>query len=106
MTHVTFYPKQHRIRVEGHAGAARKGEDLVCAAASILGWTLIAAADEFNLHLHLDELEGIMDIQCKPDRGEEPLCRYLYEVIAGGFELLADRNPDYVLMEEKDDGDE
>ena len=44
MIRVTYEPREHRLRVEGHALAAPAGEDLVCAAASALAWTLVRAA--------------------------------------------------------------
>lgn len=50
MIEVTFGPNQ--ITVEGHAGAAPKGEDLVCAAVSMLVYAL-----EDMLHLYGEGLE-------------------------------------------------
>lgn len=42
MLYVRYDKKRdvHRLRVKGHAGYARKGEDIVCAACSILAYTL------------------------------------------------------------------
>ena len=57
MIRVTYEPREHRLRVEGHALAAPAGEDLVCAAASALAWTLVRAAikrSEYRPRLFID----------------------------------------------------
>ena len=99
MTKVTYHPEEFRMRIEGHAGAAPKGEDVVCAAATILGWTLIGGAEdvpEYRMHLILKD--GVMDVCCYPEEDFEEQCRYLYDTIARGFDLMAGRYPDYIQM--------
>ena len=46
MTKITYHPQEYHLRIEGHAGFAEAGEDLVCAGISVLGWTLVAGAEE------------------------------------------------------------
>ena len=99
MTKVTYHPEEFRMRIEGHAGAAPKGEDIVCAAATILGWTLIGGAEEepeYRMHLYLND--GIIEVQCYPQEGWEDKCRYLFDTIARGFDLMAGRYPDFIEM--------
>ena len=99
MTKVTYHPEEYRMRIEGHAGSAPFGEDLVCAAATILGWTLIAGAEEipeYGMHLYLGD--GVMDVCCYPDEEREDRCRYLFDTIARGFELMAEKYPEHIKM--------
>ena len=87
------------MRIEGHAGAAPAGEDLVCAAATILGWTLIAGAEEvpeYMMHLYLDN--GVIDVRCYPDEEREGRCRDLFDTIARGYELMAGKYPEYIRI--------
>ena len=78
MTRVIYDLEGCSLRAEGHAGAGTKGEDIVCAALSILNWTLISAAEEFNLHLFLDEKNGISEVWCDPEEKDEERCRFLF----------------------------
>ena len=96
MTVVRYHPEEYHMAVEGHAGAGEKGEDLVCSALSILGWTLVQAAEDFNMHLYLNDTEGSMDVRCYPDEEDEEKCRYLFDTLAGGFEMISVKYPDYV----------
>lgn len=42
MIHIKFYKSEDRLHMDmqGHAGTAKKGQDLVCAAATMLAYTL------------------------------------------------------------------
>lgn len=102
MTKVIYEPEKYRLCIHGHAGAAPMGKDVVCASASILGWTLLGAAmdpEEYHASYHLDEKTGLMDIRCEPEEQASIACRYLYEIIAYGFWMMADKYPDYVTFE-------
>lgn len=92
------------MRVTGHSGAAKRGEDLICAAASILAFT---AAQEIT-DLYADgRLEGrpeirkgsgrmVITVLPKPDAYAEVL-HALY-ILQKGFVLLAANNPKYVKV--------
>ena len=43
MITITYDTKHMRLTVDGHAGYAPAGQDIVCAAVSALTWTLAAA---------------------------------------------------------------
>lgn len=105
MTTVLYEPKRFHIRVEGHAGSAPKGEDLVCAGVSALGFTLLLAAGEsdYNAEVETDADSGMIDVRCKPSGlwGRDH-CTVMMETIAGGLELLADQYPDYMLYERRE----
>ena len=101
MIRVTYEPREHRLRVEGHALAAPAGEDLVCAAASALAWTLVRAAmkrSEYRPRLFIDRERAVVDVQCFPEESAESDCRYLFEIIAGGLAAAAENNPENIRM--------
>ena len=105
MIRVTYEPREHRLRVEGHALAAPAGEDLVCAAASALAWTLVRAAikrSEYRPRLFIDRERAVIDVQCFPDKTAERDCRYLFEIIAGGLAVIEKHNPENIRIGEND----
>ncbi len=109
MTNVSYAPGAYRLRIEGHAGAGKAGEDLVCAAVTALGWTMIDAIDrddDFRAEIYVDQAAGIMDLSCDPETAEAAeKCRYLLEIICGGLKLLEEQYPAHVrVTEEEDDG--
>ena len=103
MTKVLYEPKVFHIRIEGHAGSAPKGEDLVCAGVSSLGFALLLAAGEedYNAEIVTDADSGIIDVLCRPSGlwGRDH-CTVMMDTIAGGLELLAGQYPEYVSYEE------
>ena len=102
MTHVHYEPGKYRLRINGHSGAARCGEDVVCASMTILGFTLLAAAlerDEYNLLYDIDEKTASMEFICSPEEGAKDACRYLFDIIATGCEIVAGNEPDFVTFE-------
>ncbi len=99
MTNVTYEPEEYSLRVEGHTGAAPAGEDLICAAASALAWTLVRAAikrSEYRPRLFIDREQAVVDVQCFPEESAESDCRYLFEIIAGGFAVIEEHDPEHI----------
>ena len=90
--------------VEGHAGQAKKGHDLVCSAASILAYTLakyvesVDNAGGLKEPPHIEAEDGYMLIEAKPT--EEYLAEVLnaYFVAELGFHLLSQNYPQYVEL--------
>jgi Predicted ribosomal protein len=102
MTKILYEPERLHLRIEGHAGSAPKGEDLVCAGVSALGFALAKAALERGGHVVTDEQRALIDVRCNPEGGgEETGVPAMLETIAGGLELLAERYPDYVILERR-----
>ena len=105
MTRVLYEPKSFHIRIEGHAGSAPKGEDLVCAGISALGFALLLAAGEedYNAEIDAEQGSGIMDVRCKPSGlwGRDH-CTVMMETIAGGLELVSGQYPDYMTFERRE----
>ena len=89
MTKVFYDPKGPEMRFEGHAGAGERGKDPVCAALSMLMYTLLEALPAGDAERYL------ADGYCRVCGGSaEP-----YEVIAAGLRLLAAEYPTHVCLE-------
>ena len=94
------------LHVKGHAGASAPGNDIVCAAASILSYTLaqnIKTAQQRGLlkyrpTLKLKEGDSIITCRAKnADAYRELLHDYLF--VQTGFQVLAYNYPSYVAVE-------
>ena len=93
-----------KMSVRGHANAGKKGEDLVCAAASILAYT--AAQDVTDLKndgrlsktpvLKMQSGRTMIEATATGDAFGE-LLHTLY-IVQKGFVLLAANNPKYVRV--------
>ncbi len=85
------------LTVTGHAGSARYGRDLVCAAASILMLTLERALQNEGL---LDEKSGKRPGYARIiGRAHGERARGIFETIFAGYALLAEEWPQYVKTE-------
>ena len=88
------------LRLTGHAGAGKWGQDIVCAAASILTYTAAAAATQLYREGQLTERP-----QTRLEPGDARLqiencdaARKMLDVIITGFALLAVRYPKHVCL--------
>jgi uncharacterized protein YsxB (DUF464 family) len=99
------------MKLSGHAGQAKKGEDIVCAAASILAYT-VAQALQFQYedgglkkkpHLKLEPGNTVIVAKPKPERYEEAL--HTFYVAQVGYSLLAKTYPQYVTLSSFGDGE-
>lgn len=88
MTRVEYSPAARRLRLTGHAGAGEPGRDIVCAALSILMYSLVASGAEGRVERGEAEL-------LLPDRD--------VDVALCGFRLLAESYPEYVSYKEMND---
>lgn len=92
------------LKVEGHAGQAEKGRDLVCASASILAYTVaqyveyVDKAGGIKAEPRIEIEDGHMLIVANPT--EEYLAEVLnaFFVAEVGFNLLAQNYPQYVEL--------
>ena len=92
------------MKLSGHAGQAEKGEDIVCAAASILAYT-VAQALQFMYeqgelqkrpHIRLEEGDTIIVANPKEDSYAEAL--HTFFVAQVGYHLLSHNYPKYVTL--------
>ena len=92
------------LKLSGHAGQAEKGEDIVCAACSILAYTVAQALqfmyEEGNLQKkpHLKLEEGDTTIVAKPKKESYTEALHTFFVAQVGFHLLAHNYPQYVSL--------
>ena len=92
------------LTVRGHAGFSRYGSDIVCAAASMLAFTLAAAMEEAGLQ-RAPEIEsacGNFRIAVRPREGERARVEAVFAAIGAGYRLLAARYPEYVRVMDED----
>lgn len=101
MVKVTWYPQYNQLTIEGHAGAAPAGEDLVCAGVSAIWHTLAANAMAWK------ELGYLRDLRMQENKGYcqlsyAPLARWknILTAICGGIvlglERMAQEYPEHV----------
>ncbi len=83
------------IDVSGHANAAPKGEDVICAGVSTLLLTLCEALTRANVQDYDYRLgEGDAHIEFQKNKASKPI---LFTVMCG-FKFLADSYPQYVKV--------
>ena len=97
MIKVTFTErgKKLSLRVEGHAGYAEHGKDIVCASASILAYTLASFVSGVE-NSTVDLTSGDTTIECETS-DETVVNAYLHT--KRGYELLAFNYPQYVRLD-------
>ena len=84
------------IKIEGHAGYAKMGEDIVCAAVSALTLTFIASVEELTQdNLKCDIKAGNTFIQY---RNLSAAAKLLLDSFFVGIRMIADDYPDYVRV--------
>ena len=102
MIEISYDRKKHLVTVKGHARSGEKGRDLVCAAASMLVYTLASdveklCADHGRVRKPVCRInEGNALISCKPVHGFESVVTLIFDSVCRGFELLQTQYPDNV----------
>ena len=106
MLKVTFKEKDNRLTLEldGHAGQADIGKDIVCSSCSILAYTLaqIVKDCEFGDKLKsyptvvLEKGEAV--ISCEPKEEWHAELQYAFYVAKVGYTLLAHNYPQFVEL--------
>lgn len=84
------------LEIEGHAQSAPKGEDLICAAASILVHTAAAIVQESSKDItEIDISDGKARIKLTE---YDPVAVVEMAVIVKGFVLLMQEYPEYIKI--------
>lgn len=103
---VDFQQEKGRIqvRIRGHAGYAPTGEDIVCAAASMLGTlledTLLRENTRGGLRaLSVQKSSGVLELDFSPTLSGWSRLSPVLEAVEHGFRLLADQYPSYVSLD-------
>ena len=102
MLNVTFTetPEKLSLRLEGHAGYAEVGQDIVCASASILAYTLASIVDSFDgVATVIDLTSGDTTIECECEDAETYVkVANAYHYSQVGYALLEHNYPQYVRL--------
>ena len=106
MIKVTFTEEGNKLslRLEGHAGYAEHGKDIVCASASILAFTVAQFVMEAE---HKGDLKapaevkvegGDAFISCEPTEEGFSMMQNMYLFAKIGYALLQHNHPQYVRL--------
>ena len=104
MIQVVYYRDINRLSISGHAKSGEVGHDLVCAAASILSYTLAAyvnnllAAGQVK-YARTDLADGTGVVSCDVPKRYKSTVTHAMDAICGGFELLSHDYPDNISYE-------
>ena len=105
MIDITYSRDRNHVTVTGHAMAGKMGEDLVCAAATIITRTLAAnVADLSAMKIVHDPVillqAGNAEISCKCHKKKKDMVEVIFSSVAKGYEILANQYPEYVSYTE------
>ncbi|MFA9424494.1 MAG: ribosomal-processing cysteine protease Prp [Sedimentibacter sp.] len=104
MITITIYKTKEVINsfiVEGHAGFAEDGLDIVCASVSILSYTalnsmnLVAGVDSKFISFDVDEETGLMCMRTSVNNDKTDV---IYRNFIVGIELLLEDYSDYITL--------
>ena len=91
-----------RLAVSGHAGYAPKGQDIVCAAASILAEALADAleqqADPPTLRVRCNRQDGLVILTADCAAQQLAQVQGLFDTALAGYRLLAQHYPAHVAF--------
>lgn len=89
---------------KGHAGQAERGQDIVCASASILAYTLaqniffLQEKGKLKSKPRVTLRDGEAYISCRPKRNDFDEVLHTFFVVQLGYFLLAHNYPQYVEL--------
>lgn len=104
MIDVIYNQKKCEVTIKGHAMSGEHGHDTVCAAASILAYTLAANMESIadmceSENINLSEGDAV--IKCTPKPDYSIAVNLIFRNICVGFELLSinfPKNISYKIM--------
>lgn len=104
MIRITYkeFPKEGamRLRAEGHAGYAPKGQDIVCAAVSTLMQALAFSADCSEEGFAVASSSGPAGTYLELQMKATPESRAKFELVTDGLELVAQLYPKFVMIDD------
>ena len=104
MITVIYYRKYNRVTVEGHAQSGEAGHDIICAAASILVYTLAANVQNMEASGRVRDTvlklnPGSAEIACKASNKYKAVVELVFSTVCAGFEILAADCPGNIRFE-------
>lgn len=110
MTRIEFDEKTLTLEIKGHAGYGKMGQDIICAAVSILTYTLVGALQRYSEYgwyrLEADLSGGEAYIHCAVN-GYFSMVVEMFRFAMIGYKMLAEEYPQHVEVIEQggeDDG--
>lgn len=106
MIKVTYYRNDNHVVAEGHAQSGEAGHDLICAATTILAYTIassvenLVAAGHVKDH-HIEFKDGYANISCEAPKNLKATIMLMFDTVCAGFELLEQNYPDNISYEIK-----
>ena len=94
MIRIIYYRDKHAVCIRGHAGSGEAGHDLVCAAVSILAYTIasfVRRMEEFGAATDSTAVlcSGKAKIACTPTKEMSGEVTRVMDAICEGFAILA-----------------
>lgn len=104
MLNIIYNKRHNHVTIEGHAGYAPKGQDIICAGVSAIAMTLgenVRWMDEkgYLQSMHVDLSDGVGTISCTPKSRYTDSIRLVFDSICAGFEIISRDAPEYVHFE-------
>ena len=104
MIRIVYRRDEHSVRICGHAGSGEAGHDLVCAAVSILAYTLasyVGRMEEMGAATYSSAVlrSGEAMIVCTPTKEMSGEVTRVMDSICEGFKILAGEFPKNVTYE-------
>ena len=104
MTRVTMYWQRLRLEAEGHTGFAKRGEDIICAAESMLVGALAGALEEAEARGRCEykakQSEGSAMVWANPTMGSIQEIKAYFRMAIKGFRMLSEEYPGYIVIKE------
>lgn len=104
MTSIEFTPGSYELSVHGHTEYDEEGKDIVCAAISILTYTLAESLESSRFlakELYKEIDKGDVKIKATPKKGREHQVSLIFWTVLNGLQLLVDAYPNHVKLEIK-----
>lgn len=101
MITVQYSPKQRKLRIKGHAGYKPPGEDIVCAAASMIFYNLAQVLMEYDKEQTMTKpvemkYGDVSVIRAYPKAAVEAWVDHDFYFALTGFRLLENQYPEHV----------
>ena len=89
------------IRMEGHAGQAETGQDIVCAGASAILYALVYGLDQIGAldECDLESGKAMVSAETGEDGEPTPEARGMLRMAVAGLDLITGKYPEYAHMQ-------
>ena len=106
MINIIYHKRLNCVEITGHAKSGKKGHDIVCAATSILAYTLASAVNGLKdcgacVYCDIKLDEGEAHISCKPREKRTSAVELIFLTLCEGFRILANeypKNVSYIIV--------